>query len=320
MKLTLRPEWRLRPLSSFLGILDLKTGVTLALLFAVLNKVAGVYGLIAVLTGAGGSAAQLSLYIYSVIGLVVLAWGLKAVTKEDPKYTLYFAHLFFADHVVSTAWLVFFAVLWWVYTPHDGRRQANSDAQREMMNAVPITSNRNMTDVERVMAAMTIWDEEKGRATAVIVLGWLAKFYFAALLYSYAAHLRKGTYRALPHSRINGSAPASTLATLPDEEDEEIEDFYRLPVRGAQHSPHPGQSQNPNGGRRSRIAPGKSNLSAVNSVDDEVDEVLFDEEELGPRSPYGREDGASTSGDSHDGSASVSQSSKNASRRSASRA
>ena len=35
MKLTLRPEWRLRPLSSFIGFLDIKTGVTIALLFAV---------------------------------------------------------------------------------------------------------------------------------------------------------------------------------------------------------------------------------------------------------------------------------------------
>lgn len=35
MKLTLRPEWRLWPLGSFLGLLDLKTGVTVALLFAV---------------------------------------------------------------------------------------------------------------------------------------------------------------------------------------------------------------------------------------------------------------------------------------------
>jgi len=99
MKLMLRPEWRLWPLSSFLGLLDLKTGVTVALLFAVscqtlfiqpttylltnqlLNKVAGVYGLIAVLTGAGGSFAQLSMYIYSVIALVGLGWGLRAVKK-----------------------------------------------------------------------------------------------------------------------------------------------------------------------------------------------------------------------------------------------
>lgn len=35
MKLTLRQQWRLRPLSSFLGFLDLKTGVIVALLFAV---------------------------------------------------------------------------------------------------------------------------------------------------------------------------------------------------------------------------------------------------------------------------------------------
>jgi hypothetical protein len=99
MKLMLRPEWRLWPLSSFLGLLDLKTGVTVALLFAVfiqlhlivkieflvpkqlLNKVAGVYGLIAVLTGAGGSFAQLSLYIYSVITLVALGWGLRVVKE-----------------------------------------------------------------------------------------------------------------------------------------------------------------------------------------------------------------------------------------------
>ena len=31
----LRPEWRLWPFSSFLGVLDLKTGVTIALFFAV---------------------------------------------------------------------------------------------------------------------------------------------------------------------------------------------------------------------------------------------------------------------------------------------
>lgn len=35
MKLMLRPEWRPRPFSSFLGCLDLKTGVVLALFFAV---------------------------------------------------------------------------------------------------------------------------------------------------------------------------------------------------------------------------------------------------------------------------------------------
>ena len=39
MKLTLRPEWRPRPLTSFLGFVDIKTGVTVAILFAVSRQI-----------------------------------------------------------------------------------------------------------------------------------------------------------------------------------------------------------------------------------------------------------------------------------------
>ncbi|KAI0955186.1 hypothetical protein AcW1_006844 [Taiwanofungus camphoratus] len=327
MKLTVRPEWRLRPLTSALGFLDLKIAVTIVIFFALLNKVAGVYGLVAVLTGAGGSAAQLSLYIYSVLGLIALAWGLKSISQEDPKQTLYFAHLFFADHVLSTAWLVFFAVVWWVYTPHDGRRQANSKAQEDMMNAGPGLSGHNMTESERVAAATSIWNEEKGTATAVIVLGWLAKIYFAALLYSYAIHLRKGSYRSLPRTRPSPTlaGTSTSLGVLPDEEDDDVEDFYRLPVRATQsHGPsqsHAAQgsisnfaafASAPGPERTRRGRPGKSGLSislgngfadgnAKHGDADEVDEVLFDEDELsaGGHLRVGTS-AESTSGDSHD--------------------
>jgi Inositolphosphorylceramide synthase subunit Kei1 len=47
----------------------------------VLNKVAGIYGLIALLTGAGGNAAQLTLYIYSALALIGLSWGIRAVNQ-----------------------------------------------------------------------------------------------------------------------------------------------------------------------------------------------------------------------------------------------
>lgn len=67
---------------------------------------------------------------------------------------------------------MFFAVVWWIYTPHDGRRVANSDAQEEMMKA---GSGHNMTDEERTAAAMTIWKKEKGTAAAVIIVGWCIK-------------------------------------------------------------------------------------------------------------------------------------------------
>lgn len=79
MKLTLRPEWRPRALSSLIGFIELKTGVRIAILFAMLNKVAGIYGLITVFTG--GNLAQLSMYTYSVVGLAAYVWGLKAVKE-----------------------------------------------------------------------------------------------------------------------------------------------------------------------------------------------------------------------------------------------
>ncbi len=93
-------------------------------------------------------------------------------TQEDPKQSLYFAHLFFADHMLSSAWLVFFAVLWWFYTPHDGTVQIHSDAQKAVQESGP---GHNMTADERAEAAMTIWNAEKGLATAMIIMGWIVK-------------------------------------------------------------------------------------------------------------------------------------------------
>jgi hypothetical protein len=247
MKLTLKQQLRPRPLSSVLGLLDLKTGVTVVVLFAVrapcpipsnfhpnappqvLNKVAGVYGLMAMLTGAGGNAAQLTLYIYSVIALAALAWGIRTIndvcprsfsaallltsffSQENPKHMLYFAHIFFADHILNTTWTVYFAVHWWLYTPHDGQRNAHSPAQQALIDGY-IGRHQNMTSEERVAAAERVWRAEKSQALTIIILGWLIKFYFAALLYSFALHLRRGSYRALSFSRPPNTTTNGTAA------------------------------------------------------------------------------------------------------------
>jgi len=57
---------------------------TLTYSVQVINKVAGIYGLVAVFTG--GSLAQLSMYIYSVVLLFVYVWGIRmtsAVSARD---------------------------------------------------------------------------------------------------------------------------------------------------------------------------------------------------------------------------------------------
>lgn len=157
-----------------------------------LNKVAGIYGLIALLTGAGGNAAQLTLYIYSALALIGLSWGIRAVNQvrhpsdylshpyspftmqENPKHMLYFAHIFFADHILNTIWTVYFIVQWWLYTPHDGRRNANSPAQQALIDGY-IGEHQTMSEAERTAAAERVWHAEKAQALTIIILGWLIK-------------------------------------------------------------------------------------------------------------------------------------------------
>jgi len=94
--------------------------------------------------------------------------------QEDPKSTLYFAHLFFADHVLSTSWTVFFAVVWWLYSPHDGRRVSNSVAQDNIIENY-LGETEKVSEEERARLALKLWRKEKGVAIAIIVLGWLIK-------------------------------------------------------------------------------------------------------------------------------------------------
>ncbi|KAG8729077.1 hypothetical protein FRC12_021274, partial [Ceratobasidium sp. 428] len=231
-RFTLRHEWRPRALQSFLGVADIKTGVVMVLLFALINKVAGVYGLVSLFFG--GSAAQISMYIYSTLAIVALAWGLKAVTDEDAKRTFYFAHIFVADHLLGTIWTVFFAVLWWVYNPHDGEKVVNSAAQEAMAGA---HGNTTISHGDRVAAAQLIWNQEKGLAAMVLIAGWISKIYFSALIYSYALHLRQGSYRALPLTATLSSNTVaygdSVLMESDLESDGEAEGsaLYRMPVR-----------------------------------------------------------------------------------------
>ncbi|KAF9031378.1 DUF1753-domain-containing protein [Hymenopellis radicata] len=288
MKLTLRPEWRLWPLSSFLAVLDIKTGVTVVLLFALFNKVAGIYGIIAGATGALHSWAQGTMYLYSVIALYALYRGIMAVKDEDPKQTLYFAHFYFADHVFSTSWTIYFAVVWWLRTPHNGERPEYSLAQQQIIDGA-ILSSAPLPDDQRAEAAMLIWNHEKGFALTVIILSWFSKIYFILLIYSYAMHLRTGSYRKLsrssrhvPTTSISANTYESALG-YGEDDDGDIEDFYRTPAR----TPNTGNSissfadfVNAPPSRPRRSKPSSLGRNGLGKPDDGEDEVLFDDDEL----------------------------------------
>lgn len=67
---------RMTQLRSFLSV-DLKLGASVISLLGLLNKIAGVYGILAVFTG--GTLAQVSLYVYSIATLMLFLWGLRNI-------------------------------------------------------------------------------------------------------------------------------------------------------------------------------------------------------------------------------------------------
>lgn len=195
--------------------MDLKIGASILTLFALFNKTAGIYGILAVFQG--GTFAQVALYLYSIATIVVFLWGLKGISDEDAQHALTYAHLFTLDHMISTFWTLLFTFNWFYFTPHDGQpTTTQSSHQTGLMDLIETIEAQyrtpeemqklhhdQLTPGQRKMSAERIWKEEKDFSAAVLTLGWLVKIYFALVLYSYALHLRHGTYRTLPLSKAS---------------------------------------------------------------------------------------------------------------------
>lgn len=77
--------------SFFFTLFDLKLGSEIITWFAILNKVAGFYGLLAIFSG--GTLAQLSMYLYSVASIALFAWGAKQIGDVRLPLRLYLSVL-----------------------------------------------------------------------------------------------------------------------------------------------------------------------------------------------------------------------------------
>lgn len=80
----------------------------------IFNKLSGFYGLLAVLTGFQLSTLQLSMYIYSVAALILLAFLMPHIRKQSPLENLALAWFYLLDTVVNTAFTTAFAGTWFL--------------------------------------------------------------------------------------------------------------------------------------------------------------------------------------------------------------
>ena len=112
--------------------------------------------------------------------------------------------------------------------------------------------------------------------------------------------MRKGTYRNLPYAKSKPSEQSDISLVGEQDYDEDIEDFYRVPIRTPQSSSHPPAPPNGVAGssnfvshqsRSSRSSRKNHSLSSKphslskshsgRSAEDLENEVLFDESESG---------------------------------------
>lgn len=94
--------------------MSLRTGTELSTLSLLLNKVSGLYGLLALLTGLHLSPLQLSMYIYSLFALLITVLLAPHIRTQSPFHCLAFASFYILDSVVNAAYTAAFGITWFL--------------------------------------------------------------------------------------------------------------------------------------------------------------------------------------------------------------
>ena len=94
--------------------MSLQTGTELISLALAFNKITGLYGLLAILTGYGLSGLQLAQFTINVLALVVLGWCIPHIRKQTPLPNLTLAWVYLVDTTVGMAFTALFATSWFL--------------------------------------------------------------------------------------------------------------------------------------------------------------------------------------------------------------
>ena len=94
--------------------MSLRTGTELSTLSLLLNKVSGLYGLLALLTGLHLSPLQLSMYIYSLVALLITIFLAPHIRTQSPFHCLALATFYILDSIVNAAYTAIFGITWFL--------------------------------------------------------------------------------------------------------------------------------------------------------------------------------------------------------------
>lgn len=168
-----------RPKTLF-GMISLQTGTEVISLALVFNKVTGVYGLLAILTGYQLSLLQLSTYVYSIGVLVLLANLIPHIRKQSPFECLALAWMYILDTAVNGVYAAAFGLDWYF-------KSQSTDGTDTQTSGLP---NFVVEGVEglRQEAAIhgKVVPQETATSMLLIVGATLIRVYFSFVVMAYA--------------------------------------------------------------------------------------------------------------------------------------
>ncbi|PNS18361.1 Inositol phoshorylceramide synthase regulatory subunit kei1 [Sphaceloma murrayae] len=103
--------FRPRTFFHFISLLTATEFITITLL---INKVEGVYGILALFTGYHLSALQLSMYIYSIAVLVLVCYLGPHIRQQSPLENLILAWVYLLDSLVNASYTALFGLGWFI--------------------------------------------------------------------------------------------------------------------------------------------------------------------------------------------------------------
>lgn len=169
-----------RPKSLF-GFINLQTGTEVISLALVFNKIIGVYGLLAILTGYQLSFLQLSTYLYSIAVLIVLANLIPHVRRQSPFECLALAWLYILDTVVNALYAMAFGLDWYFTS----QTTTSEDPASQTTLAGIVTGGVEGLRREAQVHGKAV-PQETATSMLLIVATTVVRIYFSLVVMAYA--------------------------------------------------------------------------------------------------------------------------------------
>jgi hypothetical protein len=218
---------------TFLYVMSLETGASLITLSLLLNKISGLYGLLALLTGYHLSPVQLSMYLYSLIALALAALLFPHIRKQSPLECLALAYLYLFDSLINAAYTAAFGVTWFLVVSQN-YDSANAPGAETIAQTAGFTSPKydaayveiqNTKDGNNFIAhpprsadnlSNAVYQPESFQSIVFISLLWAIRIYFVLVMLAFARQTLRLWVAVPRHTQLPTHSRNVSIASVAD--------------------------------------------------------------------------------------------------------